>query len=91
MGPQRQVQDATYYLALLRAKTSELKAEITKLGNESGALNAENATYLTFERRAETLASQLKDRQVTCCTVKLHFEKDVTKLQIKTHSLLTLR
>lgn len=31
---------------------------------ESGALNAENATYLTFERRAETLAAQLKDRQV---------------------------
>lgn len=75
MGPQRQVQDATYYLALLRAKTSELRTEITKLGNESGALNAENATYLTFERRAETLASQLKERQGELADYNLLIDK----------------
>ena len=42
----------------------DLKEEITKLEKEGGALNAENATYLTFERRAETMAQQLKERQV---------------------------
>ena len=64
LGPQRQVQDASYYSGVLRTKIKELQDEILKMEKESGALNAENATYLTFERRAENLAQQLKDKQV---------------------------
>ena len=64
MGPQRQVLDASYYSGILRSKIKELQDEINVMEKESGALNAENATYLTFERRAETLAQQLKERQV---------------------------
>ena len=65
MGPQRQVLDASYYSGVLRSKIKELRDEINTMEKESGALNAENATYLTFERRAETLAQQLKERQVS--------------------------
>ena len=66
LGPQRQVLDASYYSGVLRSKIKELRDEINTMEKESGALNAENATYLTFERRAETLAQQLKERQVSC-------------------------
>ena len=65
LGPQRQVLDASYYSGVLRSKIKELRDEINNMEKESGALNAENATYLTFERRAETLAQQLKEKQVS--------------------------
>jgi intraflagellar transport protein 74 len=50
-GPERVVRDKTYYMGLLRTKISELNTEVVKLTRELDQFNAENATYLTYEKR----------------------------------------
>lgn len=50
-GPQRQIKDKTYYLGLLRSKTSELTSEINKLQEEIKMYKQEKAAYLSYERR----------------------------------------
>lgn len=62
-GPQRQVQDRTYYLGLIRGKINELLAENAKLNKDIENVTDENSTYLTYEKRAETLASEIRDLQ----------------------------
>ncbi|UYV82615.1 IFT74 [Cordylochernes scorpioides] len=63
-APQRrQVQDKSYYMGLLRAKIGELTAEISTLTRELELRGAEQATYATYERRAEALAAELKELQ----------------------------
>ncbi|XP_019857255.1 PREDICTED: intraflagellar transport protein 74 homolog [Amphimedon queenslandica] len=60
-GPQRQVQDKSYYLGLLRSKIGELNNEVMKLTRELDSLQQESATYMTYEKRAEVLASEVED------------------------------
>uniref|UniRef100_A0A8V0XLE1 Intraflagellar transport 74 n=1 Tax=Gallus gallus TaxID=9031 RepID=A0A8V0XLE1_CHICK len=62
-GPQRQIKDKTYYLGLLRSKTSELTSEINKLQEEIKMYKQEKAAYLSYERRAEALAGEIKEWQ----------------------------
>jgi intraflagellar transport protein 74 len=62
-GPERVVRDKTYYMGLLRTKISELNTEVVKLTRELDQFNAENATYLTYEKRAEGLAAEIKELQ----------------------------
>lgn len=83
LGPQRQVLDASYYSGVLRSKIKELRDEINNMEKESGALNAENATYLTFERRAETLAQQLKEKQGELADYNLLIDKINTNTDVE--------
>uniref|UniRef100_A0A8D0E863 Intraflagellar transport 74 n=1 Tax=Salvator merianae TaxID=96440 RepID=A0A8D0E863_SALMN len=62
-GPQRQVMDKSYYLGILRGKTNELTTEINKLQKEIDMYNQENSVYLSYEKRAESLASEIKEFQ----------------------------
>ncbi|XP_012925219.1 intraflagellar transport protein 74 homolog isoform X6 [Heterocephalus glaber] len=62
-GPQRQILDKSYYLGLLRSKISELTTEINKLQKEIEMYNQENSVYLSYEKRAETLAVGIKEFQ----------------------------
>ncbi|NXH51183.1 IFT74 protein, partial [Rhabdornis inornatus] len=62
-GPQRQIMDRTYYLGMLRNKTSELTTEINKLQEEVEMYKQEKSVYLSYEKRAEALAGELKDLQ----------------------------
>ncbi|XP_072215325.1 intraflagellar transport protein 74 homolog [Excalfactoria chinensis] len=62
-GPQRQIMDKTYYLGLLRSKTSELTSEINKLQEEIKMYKQEKSAYLSYERRAEALAGEIKEWQ----------------------------
>ncbi|XP_064147889.1 intraflagellar transport protein 74 homolog isoform X1 [Loxodonta africana] len=62
-GPQRQILDKSYYLGLLRSKISELTTEINKLQKEIEMYNQENSVYLSYEKRAETLAIEIKEFQ----------------------------
>lgn len=55
--------DKTYYLGLLRSKTSELTAEINKLQEEIKMYKEEKSAYLSYERRAEALAGEIKEWQ----------------------------
>lgn len=60
---QRQVQDKTYFIGLLRAKMAELSAETNRLQRENESLAQEQATYLSYEKKAEALAAELKELQ----------------------------
>ncbi|NXO66178.1 IFT74 protein, partial [Phainopepla nitens] len=62
-GPQRQIMDKTYYLGVLRSKTNELTTEINKLQEEVEMYKQEKSVYLSYEKRAETLAGEIKDFQ----------------------------
>ncbi|XP_077673866.1 intraflagellar transport protein 74 homolog isoform X4 [Eretmochelys imbricata] len=55
--------DKSYYLGLLRSKISELATEINKLQKEIEMYNQENSVYLSYEKRAETLAGEIKEFQ----------------------------
>ncbi|XP_031556313.1 intraflagellar transport protein 74 homolog [Actinia tenebrosa] len=62
-GPQRQVQDKSYYMGQLRAKMTDLNIEIAKLRKEIEQYNQDNSTYLSYEKKAEALASEIKGLQ----------------------------
>ncbi|XP_074611284.1 intraflagellar transport protein 74 homolog isoform X2 [Acropora palmata] len=62
-GPQRTIYDKSYYMGQLRAKITDLATEISKLQKEIESFNQENATFLTYEKRAEGLASEIKELQ----------------------------
>ncbi|NWZ67955.1 IFT74 protein, partial [Acrocephalus arundinaceus] len=62
-GPQRQIMDKTYYLGVLRSKTNELTTEINKLQEEVEMYKQEKSVYLSYEKRAEALAGEIKDFQ----------------------------
>lgn len=62
-GPQRQVMDKSYFLGLLRQKMNELNTEISRLTKEITQFNQENASYLSYEKRAENLAAEIKSLQ----------------------------
>ncbi|KAJ7335421.1 hypothetical protein JRQ81_013362 [Phrynocephalus forsythii] len=62
-GPQRQIMDKSYYLGVLRSKINELTTEISKLQKEIDMYNQENSVYLSYEKRAESLAGEIKEFQ----------------------------
>uniref|UniRef100_A0A3Q1FJW7 Intraflagellar transport 74 n=1 Tax=Acanthochromis polyacanthus TaxID=80966 RepID=A0A3Q1FJW7_9TELE len=62
-GPQRQILDKSYYLGLLRSKINELTTETSKLHKEIDNYHQENSVYLSYEKRAEGLAAEIKDLQ----------------------------
>ncbi|XP_056155468.1 intraflagellar transport protein 74 homolog [Lampris incognitus] len=62
-GPQRQILDKSYYLGLLRSKITELATETSKLHKEMDNFNQENSVYLSYEKRAEGLAGEIRDLQ----------------------------
>ncbi|GFS09394.1 intraflagellar transport protein 74-like protein [Elysia marginata] len=59
----RLVQDKSYYLGLVRSKINELHSENTKLNKEIENASDENSSFLTYEKRAEALASEIRDLQ----------------------------
>ncbi|XP_015752644.1 PREDICTED: intraflagellar transport protein 74 homolog [Acropora digitifera] len=52
-----------FCLCIFRAKITDLATEISKLQKEIESFNQENATFLTYEKRAEGLASEIKELQ----------------------------
>uniref|UniRef100_A0A8C0FDL7 Intraflagellar transport 74 n=1 Tax=Bubo bubo TaxID=30461 RepID=A0A8C0FDL7_BUBBB len=75
-GPQRQIMDKTYYLGLLRSKTNELTTEINKLQEEVEMYKQEKAVYLSYEKRAEALAGEIKEFQGQLADYNMdHFSK----------------
>ncbi|XP_061873793.1 intraflagellar transport protein 74 homolog isoform X3 [Colius striatus] len=62
-GPQRQIMDKTYYMGLLRSKTNELTTEINKLQEEVEMYKQEKSVCLSYEKRAEALAAEIKEFQ----------------------------
>ena len=59
-GPGRQIYDRTYYLNMLKSKNNEISNEITKMKQEVEEINKDNSTYLTLERKYETLIKDVR-------------------------------
>uniref|UniRef100_A0A915ISV7 Uncharacterized protein n=1 Tax=Romanomermis culicivorax TaxID=13658 RepID=A0A915ISV7_ROMCU len=59
----RQIQDKSYYIGLLRSKISELTDEMSKLRIESEHHERERQNFSTYEKKAETLATEIKELQ----------------------------
>ncbi|XP_022672612.1 intraflagellar transport protein 74 homolog [Varroa jacobsoni] len=59
-GTRRQIQDKSYFMALIRNKMSELYAEITKLQKENDRMQEEQRNVMVLQKKAESLASELK-------------------------------
>lgn len=81
-APRRQVQDKSYFMGLLRSKINELTTEITKLTKEIDLLSKEQSTYLTYEKRAETQALELKDLQGQLADYNLLVDKLNTDVEM---------
>ncbi|CAD5124370.1 DgyrCDS12662 [Dimorphilus gyrociliatus] len=60
---QRLVKDRTYFLGLLRTKIQELSAETLNLQREAEKTSENQASYVTYEKRAESLAAEIKQFQ----------------------------
>ncbi|KAM6900489.1 intraflagellar transport protein 74 homolog [Xenentodon cancila] len=81
-GSQRKVLDKSYYLGLLRSKTNELITEISKLHKDIDNYNQENSVYLSYEKRAESLAAEIKDLQGQLADYNMLVDKLNTNTEI---------
>ena len=50
-GFNRQVQDKTYFVGLLRSKISEINNEIVKMNKDMSNVNSDNSNYLSYGRK----------------------------------------
>ncbi|XP_056467134.1 intraflagellar transport protein 74 homolog [Gadus chalcogrammus] len=94
-GPQRQILDKSYYLGQLRSKINELTTETSKLHKEIDNFNQENSVYLSYEKRAEGLAGEIRDLQgqladYNMLVDKLNTNTDMEEV-INDHNILKVR
>ena len=54
-----QVQDASYFMGLLRAKMTELGGEITKINEDIVSMKKEQSSFLTYDKRVKETAQEL--------------------------------
>ncbi|KAJ3115659.1 Intraflagellar transport protein 74 [Phlyctochytrium bullatum] len=85
-GPGRVVQDTTYFQSELRQKINLLNNEIAKLTAESELINRENSNYTAFEKRADALATELRELQgqlgdLNTLVDKLHTDSDLADIE----------
>ncbi|KAK8386714.1 hypothetical protein O3P69_017878 [Scylla paramamosain] len=62
-GPERQVQDKSYFLGLLRTRIAELGTEMGRLGSEIELMKQEQSTFLTYDKRVKEMAQELTELQ----------------------------
>ncbi|XP_064475986.1 intraflagellar transport protein 74 homolog [Ornithodoros turicata] len=72
---QRHIQDKSYFVALLRNKMTELTNEIARLQRETESQMQEQTTYVAYEKKAETLAAELKQLQGEMADYNLLMDK----------------
>ncbi|XP_037077075.1 intraflagellar transport protein 74 homolog [Pollicipes pollicipes] len=62
-GSMEKIRDKSYFMGLLRTKTSELRSEVAKLRRQADSLNQEQATYTTYDTRVKEMAGELLEHQ----------------------------
>ncbi|XP_045608252.1 intraflagellar transport protein 74 homolog isoform X2 [Procambarus clarkii] len=62
-GPQRQVQDKSYFMGILRTKIAELGTEVNHLTGEITFMKQEQSTFLTYDKRVKEMAQELTELQ----------------------------
>ena len=55
--------DETYFLSALRSKSAELTTEINRMNDATAKLERDHASYSTYEKKAEGMASEIKGLQ----------------------------
>ena len=60
LGQSRQIIDGKYHLVELKKKNQLIRDEIGKLTNEVEEINKDNQTYLTLERKWDTLIKEVR-------------------------------
>lgn len=91
--PQRQIQDKSYYLGVLRAKMTEVNAEMGKLTKGIEKNNKELQSLPSLEKRVKEMAAEITDLQSQAADLNLLQEKiaissDASQMEIELQSLL---
>merc|ERR550514_1024605 len=74
-GPSRQVQDASFYIGLLRQKVTEITAEIGVLKTEVTEHNRGAANYGQLQKRHEQLLGEVRQLEGTLADYNLAMDK----------------
>jgi len=74
-GPGRQIYDRSYYYNLLKTKNSEIVNEIDKMKQEVEQINKDNQTYLTLERKYESLIKDVRKYEGELADYNLALDK----------------
>jgi intraflagellar transport protein 74 len=91
-GSQRQVQDKTFYLGRLRSKIQELQSETARMNKDIDLQDQENATFLTYEKKAQGLAAELEELRKRLSDFNIMMDKvnthtDVEEIQAEASAL----
>lgn len=84
-GPQRQVQDKSYFLGMLRSKMTEVGGEINKMVDEIHNMKKEQSSFLTYDKRVKETAKELTELQGSLADYNLLVDlmnTDTEKLEI---------
>lgn len=60
-GFNRQIQDKSYFLGILRSKIGEINTEILRMNKDMTNINSDNSNYLSYGKKAEELNSQIEE------------------------------
>lgn len=74
-GPGRQVQDASFFMGKLHAKTSEITNEIDKLHKEMEQDAKDKSQYAQLERKYESMAGEVRDLEGQLADYNLAMDK----------------
>jgi vacuolar-type H+-ATPase subunit D/Vma8 len=75
VGPGRQIYDRNYYANLLKNKNNDIVSEIQKMKQEVEDINKDNNTYLTLERKYETLIKDVRKYEGELADYNLALDK----------------
>ena len=60
-GFNRQVQDKTYFLGVIRSKVADINNEMIRMNKEMTSISSDNSNYLSYGRKAEELNQQIEE------------------------------
>lgn len=60
-GFNRQIQDKSYFLGILRSKIGEINTEILRMNKDMNSINSDNSNYLSYGKKAEELNQQIEE------------------------------
>ena len=81
-GPQRQFQDKSYFMGVLRSKMSELTSEISQMRSQINAATEEQSTFLAYDKRVKETAAELTELQSKLADYNLLVDKMNTDTEV---------
>ena len=75
VGPGRQIYDRNYYANQMKQKNIEIASEIQKMKQEVEDINKDNQTYITLERKYESLIKDVRKYEGELADYNLALDK----------------